>query len=99
VGAAQLIADNACANLFILGQAVEIAWRDLDLAAYPVFRCRGRQVEARRQGVQTFWATPASRWTWIVNELSSLRVPLHAGEVVTTGTCVTPIAVVSGDEG
>jgi 2-keto-4-pentenoate hydratase len=41
---------------------------------------------------------PRIALTWIVNELSSLRVPLDAGEVVTTGTCVTPIAVVPGDE-
>ncbi len=36
VGAAQLIADNACAHQFLLGPAVEAAWRHLDLSRHPV---------------------------------------------------------------
>lgn len=36
VGAPQLIADNACANLFVIGEAVENDWRDMNLAEHPV---------------------------------------------------------------
>src|SRR5262245_12991886 len=36
VGAPQLIADNACANAFVLGAAAPMDWRELDLAAHPV---------------------------------------------------------------
>jgi 2-keto-4-pentenoate hydratase len=97
VGAPQLIADNACANFFILGPAVEIAWRDLDLAAYPVSGIVAGKSKHEGKGANVL-GDPRIALTWIVNELSSLRVPLDAGEVVTTGTCVTPIAVVPGDE-
>jgi 2-keto-4-pentenoate hydratase len=36
VGAAQLIADNACAHYFVLGAAAPETWRDVDLAAHRV---------------------------------------------------------------
>ncbi len=35
--------------------------------------------------------------TWIANELSRLGLPLKAGQVITTGTCVTPLEVEPGD--
>lgn len=41
---------------------------------------------------------PRIALTWIVNELSALVTPTRAGEVVTTGTCMTPISVEPGDE-
>ena len=97
VGAAQLIADDACANLFILGPAVETAWRGLDLAAYPVSGTVVGKSEHEGKGANVL-GDPRVALTWIVNELSGLGVSLLAGEVVTTGTCVTPIAVVAGDE-
>jgi 2-keto-4-pentenoate hydratase len=97
VGAPQLIADNACANLFILGPAVGPVWRDLDLAAYPVSGVVVGKSEHEGKGANVL-GDPRIALTWIVNELSALGVSLHAGEVVTTGTCVTPIAVVAGDQ-
>ena len=36
VGEAQLIADNACAHYFVLGEAAPETWRSLDLAAHVV---------------------------------------------------------------
>src|SRR5687767_15126773 len=36
VGAPQLIADNACAHLFVLGPATAAPWRDMDLVEHPV---------------------------------------------------------------
>src|SRR4029077_8865550 len=36
VGAAQLIADNACAHLFVLGPATLAPWRGMDLANHLV---------------------------------------------------------------
>jgi len=97
VGAPQLIADNACANLFIPGPAVEIAWRDLDLAVYPVSGVVVGKSEHQGKGANVL-GNPRIALTWIVNELSSLGIPLLAGQVVTTGTCVTPITVAPGDE-
>ena len=97
VGAPQLIADNACANLFILGPAVEIDWRGLDLAAHPVSGVVVGKSEHSGKGSNVL-GDPRVALAWLVNELSGLGIPILGGEVVTTGTCVTPIAVVPGDE-
>lgn len=35
---------------------------------------------------------------WLANELSQLGIPLAAGQIVTTGTCVIPMAISPGDE-
>src|SRR5438105_13883859 len=43
-GAAQIIADNACAHLFVLGPATTSDWRSLDLVEErPVVTMRGQQ--------------------------------------------------------
>src|SRR6476469_2051029 len=43
-GAAQLIADNACAHLFVLGQATTFDWRSLDLVEQrPIVTMRDQQ--------------------------------------------------------
>ena len=61
VGAAQLIADNACAHYFVLGD-------------------------------------PRAALTWLANELRALGVGLRSGQVVTTGTCMTPLELHAGDQ-
>jgi 2-keto-4-pentenoate hydratase len=40
---------------------------------------------------------PRVALTWLINELSSLGLTLHSGEVVTTGTCIVPPAIAPGD--
>jgi 2-keto-4-pentenoate hydratase len=100
VGAAQLIADNACADLFILGAATTCNWRALDLFKLAVTATVGHSGQARHHhglGAQVL-GDPRVALAWLVNELSAIGVTLKAGEVVTTGTCVTPIAVAPGDE-
>jgi 2-keto-4-pentenoate hydratase len=41
---------------------------------------------------------PRVALTWLVNELSCLGMTLRTGEIVTTGTCLVPVAVHPGDE-
>ena len=41
---------------------------------------------------------PRIALTWLANELSELGIELKAGQVVTTGTCLTPLPVGPGDE-
>lgn len=95
-GRVQLVADNACAHEFVLGTSTGAAWRGLDLAAYkPVARMPGRPDQAGL-GANVL-GDPRLALTWLVNELSELGVTLKAGEVVTTGTCVAPIAIAPGD--
>jgi len=96
VGAPQLIADNACAHDFVLGVPAPETWKSIDLAAHRV----GGSVAGRlqREGVGgNVLGDPRTALTWLVNELSSLRLTLHAGEVVTTGTCLVPLPIEPGD--
>ena len=97
VGAPQLIADNACANLFVLGRAVEGDWRDADLAKHPVVAFVTGKSQHNGTGAAVL-GDPRIALTWIVNELSGLGIALQPGQVVITGTCVTPISVEAGDE-
>lgn len=96
VGAPSLIADDACAHLFMLGAAHDPDWRDLDLAAWRVSALVNGVVRHDGIGANVL-GDPRIAMTWIANELSRHGPGLKAGEVVTTGTCLTPIAVSPGD--
>lgn len=96
VGAAQLIADNACAHQFVLGPEAPAMWRDLDLAAHRVIgRVEGR---LERVGIgANVLGDPRIALTWLANELSRHGETLAMGQVVTTGTCLVPLDVTPGD--
>ncbi|HTS53608.1 MAG TPA: fumarylacetoacetate hydrolase family protein [Burkholderiales bacterium] len=96
VGAAQLIADNACAHYFVLGPAAPNRWRSQDLVQQVVTGTVTDKLRCEGKGANVL-GDPRAALTWLVNELSRLGVQLTAGQVVTTGTCVTPLPVVPGD--
>jgi 2-keto-4-pentenoate hydratase len=94
-GAAQIIADNACAHLFVLGAPTTSNWRALDLVAErPVIRLRGESFIGHGKNVL---GDPLLALTWLANELRQLGVTLRAGQIVTTGTCHPPLPIQSGD--
>jgi 2-keto-4-pentenoate hydratase len=94
-GAAQIIADNACAHLFVLGEPATASWRGLDLVEErPVITLRDKQFIGHGKNVL---GDPRVALAWLANELSGLGVTLKAGEVVTTGTCHPPLPIQSGD--
>jgi 2-keto-4-pentenoate hydratase len=94
-GAAQIIADNACAHLFVLGAPSTANWRSLDLVEEkPVITLRGREFIGHGKNVL---GDPRIALTWLANELSQLGVTLRAGQIVTTGTCHPPLPIQSGD--
>ena len=94
-GEAQLIADNACAHLFVLGASTGADWRARDLVEErPVITLRGKQYVGHGKNVL---GDPRVALTWCANELRSLGITLRAGEVVTTGTCYPPLPIQSGD--
>lgn len=97
VGAAQLIADNACAHQFMLGDGSEAQWRKMDLAAHEVIARVPGKSECHGHGANVL-EHPLLALTWLVNELSQHGTALQAGQVVTTGTCTVPVAVEPGDE-
>ena len=95
-GAPQLIADNACAHRFLLGEPAPDDWRGLDLTQYEVQGFRnGRHVETGR-GANVL-GDPRTALTWLVNELSGIGVTVKKGQAVITGTCVKPIVIAVGD--
>jgi 2-keto-4-pentenoate hydratase len=99
-GEAQLLADNACAHLFVIGGATEAAWRDIDLAAHGVLATvvhRDGRTWSRRGSGSAVLGDPRLALAWLANELSSLGVTLEAGQIVSTGTCMPPLEVVPGD--
>jgi 2-keto-4-pentenoate hydratase len=94
-GEAQLIADNACAHLFVLGSPTAADWRAVDLVEHkPVVTLRGQRFVGHGKNVL---GDPRVALAWLANELRALGVTLKAGEVVTTGTCHPPLPIQSGD--
>ena len=105
VGAPQLIADNACAHLYVLGPAAETDWRSIDLVEHTATgTVIGDAAAGRENGRLTrdgkganVLGDPRAALAWLANELSGLGITLRAGEVVTTGTCLTPLPIQPGD--
>ena len=95
-GAAQLIADNACAHLWMLGPEAPPIWRDLDLAAHRVVGWIEGGVVRDGAGANVL-GDPRIALAWLVNELSRHGTTLIAGAYVTTGTCVVPLPIRAGD--
>ena len=94
-GAAQIIADNACAHLFVLGPATTSDWRTRDLVEErPVITLRDQQFTGHGKNVL---GGPLIALTWLANELRQLGMTLKAGRVVTTGTCHPPLPIQAGD--
>ena len=94
-GEPQIIADNACAHLFVLGPATTSDWRALDLVEHrPVITLRGQRHLGHGKNVL---GDPRVALAWLVNELRQLGLTLRAGEVVTTGTCHPPLPIAAGD--
>ncbi len=91
-GAAQLIADNACSNHLLVGEAVTHPWRDIDLSAHRVLG-RIDDGEWRPGSGGNVLGDPRIALTWLVNELSTHGLDAKAGQAVTTGTCLPPMAI------
>ncbi|MGJ5178021.1 2-keto-4-pentenoate hydratase [Bradyrhizobium oligotrophicum] len=94
-GEAQLIADNACAHLFVLGAPSTADWRSRDLIEErPRITLRGQTFIGYGRNVL---GDPRMALACLVNELRALGVTVQAGQVVTTGTCHPPLPIDGGD--
>jgi 2-keto-4-pentenoate hydratase len=90
-GAPQLIADLACANLFILGPG-QSDWRDFDYLDAAI-EVKQNDVAVDPGFGRNVLGDPRVALTWLVNELSRLGIACQPGQFVTTGTCRVPITV------
>jgi 2-keto-4-pentenoate hydratase len=96
VGELALIADNACADWLAIGAAAPEIWRTMDLAVFaPTGRIAGK-ADGQGKGANVL-GDPHIAMTWLINELSHLGITAKAGQIVTTGTCLVPMAIQSGD--
>ena len=94
-GPAQLIADSACAGLFVWGSEATSDWRTLDLAAHPVSLSLNG-VRADEGCGANVLGDPRIALTWLANELTVRADGLKAGQIVTTGTCIQPTGIAPG---
>jgi 2-keto-4-pentenoate hydratase len=95
-GAPQLIADDACAHYFVAGAATRADWRRIDLARHKATGRIAGRYEREGSGANVL-GDPRVALIWLANELRSLGVPLAAGQMVTTGTCMKPLEIQAGD--
>ena len=96
VGMAQLLADNACAWWLLQGLPVESNWREVDLREHRVTVFRNGELVVEGCGANVL-GDPREALVWLVNDVGSRGVSIGAGELVTTGSCVVPVTVRSGD--
>jgi len=96
VGAPQLIADTACACWFVLGPATSVDWRSRDLVTHAVTAYRNGEPAGTGSGANVL-GDPRVALTWLVNEVRTFGDGIAAGQFVTTGTCVIPVAIKPGD--
>jgi len=94
-GEPQIIADNACAHLFVLGPPATANWRAIDLVEErPVITLSDQRHVGHGRNVL---GDPRLALAWLANELRQLGIALKAGQVVTTGTCHPPLPIGAGD--
>ncbi len=95
-GAPQLIADCACACWLVVGTMTRTNWRSWDLVRHQATAYRNGSIAGTGEGANVL-GDPRVALTWIANELATYGEGLTAGDIVTTGTCIIPAAVVPGD--
>jgi len=96
VGKSQLVADDACACCFILGDEAPSSWREADLAAHEVRLMINGELAGEGTGANVL-GDPRQALAWLANDLASRGHTLRAGEVIMTGTVVKPAAIQPGD--
>jgi 2-keto-4-pentenoate hydratase len=96
-GGAQLVADNACAHRFVLGEKAATGWRDFNLATHPVRLYINDQLVTQGQGSDAL-GDPRIALTWIANNHALQGEGLRAGQIITTGVCGKPGAIKAGDQ-
>lgn len=95
-GTAGLIADNACAAHFVLGEPSDEPFDPGSLADHPTSLYVNDQVVTNGHGADALDG-PISALVWIANTLSAIGVGLSANQFVTTGVTGKPSPIKTGD--
>jgi 2-keto-4-pentenoate hydratase len=95
IGPAQIVADDAFASWFVLGPEVR-DWRQLDLSAQRVHALNNGVLAVEGVGANAL-GDPRIALTWLANHLAQRGIGLRPGDIVTTGTCITPAIIAPGD--
>jgi 2-keto-4-pentenoate hydratase len=95
VGAASLIADNACHGAWVKGAMIS-GWRGLDLAEQAVrLFVNGAQVQ--EGSGKAVLGDPLNALQWLANELAAHGAGLKAGQYITTGVTTDIYLAERGD--
>jgi 2-keto-4-pentenoate hydratase len=96
IGRSLITADGGGNVGFVEGPA-RLDWRDRDLAAHAVTLYLNHETVAEGTGARAL-GHPLNVLEWLVHHCDRRKIPLKAGDVVTTGTCTGLIAVAPGDK-
>lgn len=97
VGAPALIADSSCGHYFLFGEAFDLsAWQGRDLKAWEVTAHIPGKGSTKGIGSNVL-GDPWEALCWLVDEGSRHGLVLREGQMLSTGTCLVPVAVDEGD--
>jgi 2-keto-4-pentenoate hydratase len=95
MGAAALIADNACHGAWVKG-ALLTNWRTIELASQRVQLLVNGNVASTGSGAAVL-GHPLNALEWLVSKLASRGIGLKAGEYITTGVTTDTYLASAGD--
>jgi 2-keto-4-pentenoate hydratase len=95
MGAAALIADNACHGAWVKGALLQ-NWRTIELASQPVQLLVNGNVASTGSGAAVL-GHPLNALEWLVSKLASRGIGLKAGEYITTGVTTDTYLASAGD--
>jgi 2-oxopent-4-enoate/cis-2-oxohex-4-enoate hydratase len=90
------VADNASCGVLVLGEAL-VDPRTLDLETIGVVVERNGKLVATGAGAACL-GSPARAVAWLANTLGGYEIPLKAGEIILSGSCVPLLPFETGDE-
>lgn len=96
VGGPALVADNCNDGAFVRGEEV-LGWRDADLNNHEITLFINDHKAATGSGSEVITG-PLGVLVWLANDLAAHGKGLHAGQVITTGSCTGVVLAEPGDQ-
>ena len=90
-----LIADNACANYFIIGNEYRKPIKNIQFDNIKVTISNEKEVFEGNSS--NALKSPLKALIWLINELNKYNLPLKKGMIIITGTCTNPIKIIKGN--